>query len=102
MVGGSIDEAEALAQRAAELGVAAGQPDALTIYGAKLVLIRYQQGRLSELVELMERAAEDNPGIRASPAGSPLHIASSTAATRPARWWSASAAIASSTCRATS
>jgi class 3 adenylate cyclase/tetratricopeptide (TPR) repeat protein len=67
---GSIDEAETLAQSAAQLGVAAGQPDALTIFfGAQLVLIRYEQGRLGEIVDLMRQAAEDNPGIPGLAAG---------------------------------
>ncbi len=46
MIAGHPDTAEALAERALELGQAAGMPDAFRIYGAQLFWVRYDQGRL--------------------------------------------------------
>ncbi len=53
-LGGDLAEAEHLAEVAFELGLESGQPDAMTVYGAELAGIRYQQGRLHELVPLLE------------------------------------------------
>jgi class 3 adenylate cyclase len=63
LLNGRIDDAEELAERAAEVGTEAGQPDVLPIYVGQLMLVRYEQGRLDELVDLMSLAAEENPRI---------------------------------------
>lgn len=52
---GRFAEAEAGAQACAELGQVAGDPDALGWYGAQLVAIRWFQGRLAELVPVLDR-----------------------------------------------
>ena len=65
LVTGSMDEGEELADRAAATGAEADQADALTIYLGQLILIRYEQGRLDELVDMIDGAAEDNPGLPA-------------------------------------
>ncbi len=48
---GDLQAAEQWAIQACEVGTASGQPDALTIFGAQLFRIRYDQGRTGELVE---------------------------------------------------
>ena len=56
-IAGHPDTAEALAERGLELSQAAGMPDAFRISGAQLLWIRYDQGRLEELLDLLSRAA---------------------------------------------
>ena len=60
---GRLDEAETLAQRSAELGQASGQPDALVFLADQLSAIRFQQGRISEMVPLLERVVSTHPGL---------------------------------------
>ncbi len=48
---GDLQAAEQWAVDACEAGTASGQPDALSIFGAQLFRIRYDQGRTGELVE---------------------------------------------------
>src|ERR1019366_7627768 len=45
------------------LGIESGQPDPLLLYGALIATIRYHQGRLPELVELIDLTRADNPGV---------------------------------------
>ncbi|HXW59808.1 MAG TPA: AAA family ATPase [Solirubrobacteraceae bacterium] len=56
---GDLHQAEQWANRAAEAGTAAGQPDALMIFGAQVSQVRYFQGRLGELVEQTGALAGD-------------------------------------------
>ena len=58
-VAGRLEEAEATAAEAAEIG----EPDAFMVYTAQLAGIRWEQGQLEEMIELMEQAVEDYPGI---------------------------------------
>ena len=51
---GRFDEAEKQAHTCLELGLAAGDMDAIGWYGAQLVAIRWFQGRLPELLPLLE------------------------------------------------
>ena len=60
---GDLEQAEARANQALELGLSSGQPDALSYYGAQLVTIRGLQGRTGELEDLIRQQAEANPGI---------------------------------------
>jgi class 3 adenylate cyclase len=60
---GEPDRAESLVNATLELGTETGQPDALIFYSAQLAIVRHQQGRLGELAPLLERFAEDNPGL---------------------------------------
>jgi len=51
---GHFDEAEEQAKACAELGQAAGDADAVGWYGAQLMAIRWFQGRLTELLPLLD------------------------------------------------
>ncbi len=53
---GRLAEAEAKAVETLELARAGGIPDGFQIYGAGLPWIRYEQGRLEEVAELLRRA----------------------------------------------
>jgi tetratricopeptide (TPR) repeat protein len=60
---GDLREAERLAEAALTYGSETGQPDAFGIYGPQLVNIRYLQGRLHELVPLIQEAVANSPGL---------------------------------------
>jgi tetratricopeptide (TPR) repeat protein len=63
---GLLEDAEALGQHAFDFGQTAGQPDAAFLYGALLGLIRRDQGRPGELIELfLSFVAQwrDRPGL---------------------------------------
>lgn len=62
---GRLDQAEDLANEALQIGTASGQPDALPFFGSQLASIRYDQGRLGELQELLAQVVAENPGIPA-------------------------------------
>jgi len=51
---GALEEAEAQAQRCHRLGTEVGDADALGYHGAQLVVIRWLQGRGTELLDLVE------------------------------------------------
>lgn len=63
----TLDGDLVLAEQRAEqaLGLAAGRNelDAILIYGAQVMSIRWMQGRFGEVVPLIEQAAEDNPAV---------------------------------------
>ncbi len=65
IMAGDPERAEQLATVAFEMGTDSGQPDAFAIYGSQLMYVRHQQGRLGELVSLIEREVAENPGIPA-------------------------------------
>jgi hypothetical protein len=52
---GRFDDAERLAQQCFDLGIAAGDVDAPGWHGAHLVAIRWYQGRLAELLPMLEQ-----------------------------------------------
>jgi class 3 adenylate cyclase/tetratricopeptide (TPR) repeat protein len=54
---GRLEDAESLAREALDIGQAAGIPDTRQWFGGNLFWIRYDQGRLDELVDRYERAA---------------------------------------------
>jgi class 3 adenylate cyclase len=56
---------EELAEKALALGIEIGQPDAFPYYATQLSHARWQQGRLAEIVDLIEAGARDNVGIPA-------------------------------------
>jgi class 3 adenylate cyclase/tetratricopeptide (TPR) repeat protein len=60
---GDLGEAERLNEISVTLGSESGQPDAMAIFSAQLVNISYHQGRVHELVPLIEEAVEDSPGL---------------------------------------
>ena len=60
---GDHDQAEQLAKATLEIGTESGQPDAFSFYGAEMIGIRGQQGRLGELVPMIEQMTADNPDL---------------------------------------
>ena len=58
---GDFDLAEEITNRSAELGSESGQPDVLAMYAAQIHVIRYEQGRLDEVLEIQEQAMEETP-----------------------------------------
>jgi class 3 adenylate cyclase len=62
-VAGDPVRAEELAAQALELGTESGQPDAFSIYGTQIIGIRRQQGRLAEMVPLVQDVVNENPGV---------------------------------------
>ena len=65
LMAGDVARAEQLATAALQMGTDSGQPDAFAIYGSQLMYVRHQQGRLGELVALIEQAVTENPGLPA-------------------------------------
>ncbi len=65
IMAGDTERAEQLAAAAFEMGTDTGQPDAFAIYGSQLMYVRHQQGRLGELVPLIDQAVTENPGLPA-------------------------------------
>ena len=65
LLGGDTEEAERLAFRAFEIGTESGQPDAAGILGSNLLNIRYHQGRLEEVVDLVSQSVKEDPGLPA-------------------------------------
>jgi tetratricopeptide (TPR) repeat protein len=68
LVRGELDAAETLADSAARLGDEVGQPDALVVYAGQISEVRWLQGRLDEVIDLLEQSAADTtaiPGFRA-------------------------------------
>ncbi len=60
---GRLAESEPIADRALDVGTRTGQPDAFLYYGACLFQLRREQGRVAELVELLEQTMEASPGL---------------------------------------
>ncbi len=56
LLSGDIPEARRLAQAGLEIGLAAGQPDTLTISGGQLAFVAYVEGNDEELFALVESA----------------------------------------------
>jgi class 3 adenylate cyclase/tetratricopeptide (TPR) repeat protein len=65
LLAGELEKAEALAAEAYDVGRHSGQSDALTYYAGQLLAIRYDQGRLDELVTVLEQAVSQSPRIPA-------------------------------------
>jgi tetratricopeptide (TPR) repeat protein len=63
LLAGRIDQAEALAGEALQIGNDSGQPEAQPLFISQLCEIRRYQGRLDEVVELLAQVTADNPGI---------------------------------------
>ena len=62
LLAGNLAEAEQLATDALNYGMETAQPDAFTIYGSQMLNIRVRQGRLAELIPLIEQKAAQMPG----------------------------------------
>ena len=63
MLEGRFSEVERLATRAFE--VSGGTHDGLTIFGAQIAYVRWEQGRMHELIDAMAQAVIDNPALPA-------------------------------------
>ena len=65
MLAGDPDRAEVLANEAFRLGAESGQPDALVGFVTILAGIRAHQGRVDEMLPIIEQAASENAGFAA-------------------------------------
>ncbi len=65
MLHGELHACEQLTQEFLQLGMRAGQPDALTFFAAALVGLRHQQGRMAEVRVVYEQAVAENPAMPA-------------------------------------
>ena len=63
LLAGHADDAEQANQHTLELGISAGRPEALAVFGGNLYLIRQHQGRVDEMADLFIDAARDNPSF---------------------------------------
>jgi class 3 adenylate cyclase/tetratricopeptide (TPR) repeat protein len=63
LIAGDTDEAESLASEAFQIGSAGGEPDAIVIYGAQMIMVNLWRGTLSQLVPLIEQAIVSNPRL---------------------------------------
>ena len=63
LIAGDTDRAEQLATEALQIGTDGGQPDALIVFGAQLIMVNLWRGSLSDLVPLIKQAIADNPGL---------------------------------------
>ena len=59
---GDLAEAERLAEQALNLGLESAQPDALFLYGTQIIDIRFCQGRMGELLPLIDQLNDEYPG----------------------------------------
>ncbi len=66
---GDLVTAERLGDEAFKIGNDAGQPDAFMIYSGQLVAVPLFQGRVEEIVDMVEDGVEFNPGIAVWRAG---------------------------------
>jgi len=71
IIAGDLDEGERLAVECFELGKQSGQPDAMAFYVGQMAALRYHQGRMDELTEMLPQVAE-NDGVPAARAASAL------------------------------
>ncbi len=62
---GRLDEAERFADQARTLGEQSAEPDALSLYVGQLGPIRWHQGRLAEVADLLSSVAEAVPAVSA-------------------------------------
>ena len=63
LLAGDMRQAGTLANEALQTATETGQPDAGVFYGAQLLMIRRQQGRVGELADMFLQLAVDNPGL---------------------------------------
>ncbi len=68
LLAGRLDEAERLVHDAREIGTATGQPDSALLTFWQLALVRFEQGRLDEIIDEIVRQVRDTPGIPAAEA----------------------------------
>jgi len=61
---GDFERAEEITTRSAQMGADAGQPDVLVISAGQIYAIRYEQGRLDEILEVQEQVVEEAPRVQ--------------------------------------
>ena len=74
IVQGDIEASEQWAIKAAEAGMAAGEPDAAMVFGVQLFSVRYFQGRFGELVDQVIQSASEEDGVAGYRAGVALAL----------------------------
>ncbi len=74
-IAGDVAGAEETAMAALALGMEAGQADAVGAFGMQLLTLRWMQGRLGEMVPLLEQTLEDMSGVAAVRAGLAMGLA---------------------------
>jgi class 3 adenylate cyclase/tetratricopeptide (TPR) repeat protein len=62
-IAGNTEAAEQLATEAFEVGTAGGQPDAALFFGAQLMVVSSQRGRLAEVMPFIEQMTFETPAI---------------------------------------
>jgi class 3 adenylate cyclase len=60
---GELGRAEEEAARGLQIGTEAGEPDAMTIYGGQLAVIRTHQGRAAEVIDMVAQGVAETPAI---------------------------------------
>ena len=65
VLSGRFDEAEAAATAAAQESASTAQPDAMPILGALLVTLRWEQGRLAEMADMLIASVRDPTAVPA-------------------------------------
>ncbi|MBV8950913.1 MAG: AAA family ATPase [Actinobacteria bacterium] len=63
LLDGRVGDAEAANDRALDVAIKTGQSEAFVVYGGQLMQIRNQQGRLAEIVDLIEQTVEQSPAL---------------------------------------
>ena len=62
-IAGDIDRAEQLGMEALQIGSDSGEPDAVLVFGAGLIVVNLQRGTLGELVPLIEQMESETPDL---------------------------------------
>jgi tetratricopeptide (TPR) repeat protein len=60
---GRLDAADALIEEAVTVGTDGDQPDAVLLYAGQQFWLRSDQGRVDEVIDLVEQSVEDYPGL---------------------------------------
>ena len=63
LIAGDANRAEQLATDALQIGTEGGEPDALIVFGAQIIMVNLWRGTLGDLVPLIKQAIADNPGL---------------------------------------
>ncbi len=63
LIAGDADRAEQLATHALQIGTDGGEPDAIVVFGAQLIMVNLWRGTLGDLVPLINQVIVDNPGL---------------------------------------
>jgi class 3 adenylate cyclase len=69
LISGDTFRAEQLADKAFQIGIESGQPDAALLFSTQYFGVIWQRGSLADAVVLIEQSIADNPGITALVAG---------------------------------